>query len=279
MILNDSNSIYKSLIKINQIGKKLAPHSHYILSNGCLLSHTKQEMADIIANPITIAFIDNKLLKGIDGLGNNIGILIDGDNLYKYSQEYEFENIEILENGININFIYYSVNSSTYDDDFKKILKDKGFSDDDISLAAVNNYTSNMDIYDLYLKYKKTYEPKKEKTLISLFCEYAKTNNFMYKKCEYAIDLLNNSNLLYDDDIIQEVLDIITDAKQPKVKTFNLNNGKEIKIRLMKSIFNPISAKSIAGIMILQYKNIYILVSRIIVSGITVFNIFRILDF
>jgi len=278
-MIENQESIYKALLKANQIGKKLAPHSNYILSNGIMISHDEQEMSVTIANPISIGIIEKSLYKKLEGIGDKIGILICGNTLYKYSQEYEFGNIEITNDGIKVNFVYYSLNEDSYDKNFVKILLSKGFKADEISYAATTNYTSNMDMYDLFLDYKKNYEPVKEKTYISVLCEYVTEDNYLFKKSEKAINLLNKSELVYEEDIIQDIFNIIFTAEQPVTRKFELNTGKQIKVRLMKSLFNPVSTKSSTGLSIYKYKDMYLLVSRADVTGVTVFNIYQILDF
>mgnify|MGYP001400403683 CR=1 FL=1 len=278
-MIENQESIYKTLIKVNQIGKKLSPHSKYILSNGIMMSHNKQEMSDIIANPVSIAIIDNSLHKKLAGIGDIIGIKIDGNLLYKYSQEYEFDNMEVAEDGVNINFVYYSVNEDSYNKNFREIPLKKGFTDIEISYAAQMNYTSNMDMYDLFLTYKKNYEPVKEKTYISILCKYANQTNFLYKKSEKIINLLNESELVYGEDMVQDIFNIVFNSNQPVTRKFELSTGETIKIRLMKSLFNPVSTKSTVGINIYKYKDIYILTTRIDSAGITVFNVYQILNF
>ena len=121
MIFNDQTSVYKNLLKINQVGKKMAPHSKYIISNGILISYSKQEMGDTEANPVSIGFIDDKIYKKLEGLGDNIGIKINGNDLYKTSQEYDFDSIEYCEDEecIKINFVYYDINNNSYEENFK----------------------------------------------------------------------------------------------------------------------------------------------------------------
>lgn len=277
MILENSDTIYKALIKINQIGKKLSPDSIYILSNGLLLSYRKQTMSEVEANPISIASIDKSLYKKIDGLGDNIGIKIDGDKLYNFSKEYEFKNIDISNDGVLFNFIYFAVNNTKYEDTFKEILLEKGFSKDEIEYHSRLGFKNNMDMYDLYNKYRTKNEPKKEETTISLLCKYAYIDNPIYKKCNKLIDHIYDADLLYCKNIESEILEIITASKQPVTKTFGLNNGNKIKLRLMKSLFNPISTKSNAEITILKNKDTYYLIVHVLNSGIDVFNIYKVL--
>ena len=281
MTFIDQTSVYKTLLKINQVGKKMAPHSKYIISNGVLIAHSKQGMGDTEANPISIGFIEDKLYKKLEGLGDNIGIKINGNDLYKMSQEYDFESIDYCEDDecVKINFVYYSINNNTYEENFKDILRSKGFDDNDIERSAVLNYTNNMDMYDLFLNYKKTTEPQKEKTFISIICKFVKTNNFMNKKSDTIIDELTNSELLYDEDIERDILDIIISNSQPVIRKLLLSNGDTIRVRFMKSIFSPIASKNNAGIKIYKSDDKYILVSSIELSGVTLFNIFQILKY
>ena len=152
MMFNDQTSVYKTLLKINQVGKKMASHSKYIISNGILITYSKQEMGDTEANPVSIGFIDDKLYKKLEGLGDNIGIKINGNDLYKMSQEYDFDSIEYseAEECIKINFVYYDINNNSYEENFKNILKEKGFKEEDIETASMLNYTNNIDMYDLF---------------------------------------------------------------------------------------------------------------------------------
>ena len=104
MIFIDQTSVYKNLLKVNQVGKKMAPHSNYIISNGILIAYSKQEMGDTEANPVSVGFIDDKIYKKLEGIGDNIGIKINGEDLYKTSQEYDFDSIEYDENGLKVIF-------------------------------------------------------------------------------------------------------------------------------------------------------------------------------
>ena len=89
MIFNDQSSVYKTLLKINQVGKKMAPHSKYIISNGILIAYSKQAMGDTEANPISIGFIEDKLYKKIEGIGDNIGIKINGNESVSMNIEFD----------------------------------------------------------------------------------------------------------------------------------------------------------------------------------------------
>ena len=130
--IEEQKTIYKNLLKINQVGKKMAPHSNYIVTNGILIAYNKQGMSDTEANPVSIGVIDDKLLKGLYSIGDNIGIKINGDDLYKASQEYEFDSLELNEEAecFKINFIYYSINESSFEDNFKDILRSKGYKEE-----------------------------------------------------------------------------------------------------------------------------------------------------
>lgn len=281
MTFIDQTSVYKNLLKVNQVGKKMASHSEYIISNGILIAYSKQEMGDTEANPVSIGFIDDKIYKKLEGIGDNIGIKINGDELYKTSQEYDFDSIEYNEEErcIKINFVYYSINNDSYEKNFKNILLSKGFNNDDIETASMLNYTNNMDMYDLFLNYKKTTEPQKEKTFISVLCKFVKDDNFMSNKSNKVIDMLIDADLLYEEDIDREILDIIISNNQPVIRNLILNNGETIKIRFMKSIFSPIASKNNAGIRIYKYYRKYILASKIELSGVILFNIFQILNY
>ena len=275
----DETSVYKNLLKINQVGKKMAPHSKYIISNGVLLAYNKQAMGDTEANPVSIGFIDEKLYKKIEGIGDNIGIKINGDELYQFSKEYDFDSIEYDNEKycLKINFVYYSINNNSYEEKFKDILRSKGFKDDEIETSSMLNYTNNMDMYDLYLNYKKTTEPQKEKTVITLNYKSVDISNYMFNKSNKVINTLSESELLYDEDIEREILDIIISNNQPVIRKLLLSNGETVKVRFMKSIFSPIASKNDAGIKIYKYEDKYILVSKINLSGVILFNIFQIL--
>jgi hypothetical protein len=281
MIFIDQTSVYKTLLKVNQIGKKMAPHSKYIISNGVLMAYSKQEMGDTEANPVSIGFIDDKLYKKLEGLGDTIGIKINGNDLYKMSQEYDFDSIEYCEDEecIKINFVYYDINNNSYEENFKNILRSKGFNESDIETASMLNYTNNMDMYDLFLQYKKTTEPQKEKTFINIICKFVNCDNFMYKKSNNVVNMLNESELLYNEDIEREILDIIIGNNQPVIRKLLLDNGETIRVRFMKSIFSPIASKNNAGIKIYKNDDKYILVSKIELSGVVLFNVFQILKY
>lgn len=277
--LENQEAIYKTLLKVNQIGKKLSNTSEYILSNGIILGYSKQEMSDTEANPVSVGFIDKSLHKKLDGLGDHIGLLINGDDLYEHSKNDEFDSIEISKDSIIINFVHYSVNESSYEENFKDLLRSKGYSDEDIEISYMSNYMNNIDIYDLFLKYKKDYVPVKEKSIIGFKCYFAYTNNYMYKKSENIISELTNSKLLYTENINRDILDIMLTSKQPVIRKCELMNGNNIKVRLMKSLFMPISSKNDAYIHIFESSKRYLLITQIELTGVTLFNIFQIVDY
>lgn len=280
--IEEQKTIYKNLLKINQVGKKMAPHSKYILSNGILISYNKQGMSDTEANPVSIGIVDDKLLKGLYSIGNNIGIKINGDDLYKASQEYEFDSLELNEEAecLKINFIYYSINESSFEDNFKDILRSKGYKEEEIEISSALNYTNNMDIYDLFLVYKKNYEPVKEKTIFEVICKFANDKNFMVKKSEEIIDMIDRSVILYqEDEIDRDILDVIISTNQPITMNVKLINNENFRIRIMKSIFSPIASKNSAGFKICKYHDMFILITKINLSGVTLFNIFQVLQF
>lgn len=281
MIFIDQTSVYKTLLKINQVGKKMAPHTKYIISNGILIAYNKQAMGDTEANPVSIGFVEDKLHKKLEGIGDSIGVKVNGDELYKMSQEYDFDSIEYCEDEqcLKVNFVYYSINNNSYEENFKNILRDKGFKDQDIETASMLNYTNNMDMYDLFLNYKKNVSPQKEKTFINVICKFVNVDNFMIKKSDKIIDELNESELLYDEDIEREILDIIISTNQPVIRKLYLINDEVLRVRFMKSIFSPIASKNNAGIKIYKSNKRYILVSKIELAGVTLFNIFQILKY
>lgn len=275
----DDNTTYKALLKVNQIGKKISNNSKYILSNGIILGYSKQIMSDTEANPVSIGFIDKSILKNINDLGTGKGLLINGNTLYQYSKDYEFDSISEIDDGISINFIYYAVDDNAYIENFKDILRENKFSEDEIKRAEPSNFTINMDMYDLFLNYKKNCKPVQQKTIVSIELKYVYTYNFMYKKAEEVINLLNNYNLVYKEDIEREILDIIIGNNQPVIRKFKLCNGEKIKIRLMKSIFSPIASKNNASISIYNDEDDYVLCAKSECTGVSLFNIYRILKY
>lgn len=280
MILENSEEIYKALIKVNNIGKKISLTSNYILSNGIIFGYSKQTMSLTEANPISIGFIDNSLYKKLNGIGDKIGLLIDGNLLYEYSNKYDFDSIDIDQYGMNINYIYYAVDDNAYIENFKQILKNKKFKESEIEKAEISGFTSDMDMYDLLLKYKKEVSPSLEKTIISIQCKFATCDNFMYKYSEKIIDMLLNSECLYEEDEIdRNILDLILSNKQPIIRKLYLNNDKKLKVRLMKSLFNPIASKNNAGIYIYKNNHDYIMSIKIELSGVVLFNIYKVLDY
>ena len=278
MNLENQESIYKSLLKVNQIGKKLSPNSLYILTNGVMISYYEQEMSDTEANHIGMAFLDNSLHKKLDGIGDNIGILIDGDKLYELSKNYDFDSISLTKHGININFIYYAVNESNYEERFKDILRAKKFSEDEILIASNNDYKNNIDIYDLYLKYKKENKPVEERSTISTTCKFITTDNYMYQKTHNIINEINNSELLYYDDIQEEILNLVLNSRHAITLKFPVE-GKDFKIRFMKSLFNPITSKSTSSILIYKNSNRYLLGIQINLTGMIVVKIYSIVNY
>ena len=277
MILENQEEIYKTLLKVNQVGKKLTTNSKYILNNGIVFGYSKQEMSDVEANPVSIGIIDEKLCKKINGF-DRYGLLIDGNELYKMSQEYDFDHISLSPESININFVYYAVDDNKYIEDFQNLLKDKGFKDEDIKIAAGTNYTSNIDMYDLYLGYKKNVEPSNTKHFCVVKCYFTNINNFMYKKVSEIIYKIHDSKSIYEEDIKQEILDIITGSAQPVIRNLHSNIG-DISIRLMKSMFNPISTKNSAALSIRIYNEDLYLITITNNPAVTIFNIFKIIKY
>jgi hypothetical protein len=79
--------------------------------------------------------------------------------------------------------------------------------------------------------------------------------------------------------IEREILDIIIGNNQPVIRKLLLDNGETIRVRFMKSIFSPIASKNNAGIKIYKSNEKYILVSKIELAGVVLFNIFQILKY
>lgn len=276
------NNMYSALKKCNNIGKKLSLNSDYVICKGMILGYFTDPGDDttapgLDASHISVSFMDSTVLKNMGALAG-IGLYINGDELYRYIQDYKFNSFMVDDDYVHVVYDRTCVDDSSFLHDFKEHALNLGYNKDKINTSINCNFSDDIDLYDIYLKYKKSYVPT-ENTIQDHFRMkrlYDCDTNKIISKCNRVIDNLLECEYESEKDISDEVLSKILNSNMPMLMNFNIGNGNIFKLRLMKSLFKTASAKSSANIKILHYRDdIYYVIIAVSTSGFMTYHVYK----
>lgn len=270
----DTESIYKALIKCNNIGKKMG-NGIYVIVDGLLVSESDLDDDDTKSTPFSIAFLDDKLVKQMDAL-SFIGLEIDGLKLYEYNNKYTFNRFEVDDKYVNVLFNTTYEDIDGFKDNFNNLLKEKGYSNEQIKYHELMNYEADINVYEYYIKYKKQNNPEVINTTISLKMKIVKKDNRYIKKANEIIDLLSYRQVIGEKELMSEIYTKIISSTSPI--ELSVNN---INLRMMKSLFVTGSTKSDVYIRLYDSDNdnISYMVLYIKTSSTTVCNIYKVINY
>lgn len=276
--MTDHKTIFSSLKKCNQVGKKLSSSGKYILIDGMMIGYQKPEMDETEAVGLGISFIEEKILNKMDAIPY-IGIEIDGNLLYQTCQECEF-----IQFTIDKKFLYIEFKALEADDEsnsFKEYAIEKGYKPKDIDIGLSSNFANDIDLYELYINYKKSYKPKMKTVIKSIDCRIIKDINDskILKKCRKIIKQLEQSKFLGYKELQPEIFERLFTASQPIELKINIDDDKIYPIRLMKSVLNTATSKSTCEIRLLSCDDFSFLVIEITSSGFITCNVYRVINF
>lgn len=276
--MTNHKDIFSALKKCNQIGKKLATNSKYILTNGMMIGYCKPAQEEHEAVGLGIAFIDNKILSKMDALPF-MNIIIDGDELYQISQESEF--LQFTVDNRNVYIEFKALETEEISDAFLEFASEKGFKEEDIQTGLLTNFEkSDIDLYELYLNYKKNNKPKTKTVIKRVECEriYRQDDCKILRKTIKVFKQLEKCNFLGYKELQPEIYEKLYNANQPI--EFKINIDEEVHIiRLMKSVLSGATAKTNCEIRLLGNDNKTYIIIELQMSGFIICNIFRIIDF
>lgn len=276
--MTNHKDIFSALKKCNQIGKKLATNGKYILTDGMMIGYCKPAQEEHEAVGLGISFIDSKVLSKMDALPY-MNIIIDGDELYQVSQESEFLQFTVDNNNVYIEF--KAVETEEISDTFVEFAIEKGFKEEDIQSGLLTNFEkSDIDLYELYLNFKKNNKPKTKSIIKRVICKrvYKSDDCKILRKTKKVFKQLEQCKFLGYKELQPEIYEKLYNANQPLEFKINIDNETHI-IRLMKSVLNGGSAKSDCEIRIVGNEYSSYTIIELGVSGFIICNIFRIVDF
>ena len=269
----DKNNIFTALKKCNNIGKKLGSGT-YIIVDGMLISEGVDDENETASSPFAISFLDDKLIKQLDALAY-IGLEVDGLKLYEYINNYEFDGFNVSDKYIYAIFNTTYVDDKGFINDFNNILREKGYTEEQIGYHEFMMYSADINVYEEYIKYKKSNKPKEIHTHINLPLKVITEKHELLKKANNIIDELSTRELVGEKELLPEIYSKILESKSP----VELDVG-DIHLRLMKSLFVTGTTKSKVLIKkIFCSKNTRYLIIEIENSGITTCNIYKILKY
>lgn len=278
--MTNHKEIFTALKKCNQVGKKLASNGKYILTDGMMIAYKKPEQDETEANGLSVAFIDNKVMSKMDALPF-MNIEIDGNLLYKISQEGEFIQFTADRNNLYIEYNAYELEDIS--DKFREFAMSKGFKEEEINLALETNFENNTDIdlYELYLKYSKKNEQVVTVSKTAAFKRIKKQEESkILKKCVKTLNKLNGCRFIGYEELSSEDMEKLVNSTQPiEFKIKSDDDNETYIIRLMKSILSGANAKAACELRLFNNgKHLYLIV-EIGVSGFIICNLFRVVNF
>lgn len=275
----DDKTIFSTLKKCNQIGKKLSNNGVYLMVSGMMIGYSEQQMDETEAQGLGISFIENKLLSKLDAIPY-IGLKIDGNQLYQYSQEYDFEKFSISNEYLNIEFKATEATDEDFNNDFKKDALKKGYNENSIDIGISNNFSNDIDLYEFYLNYKKTYKPKVKILTKSVKCKIIDYDNKILKKANSIISSLEKCTFLGYKELQPEIFDRMISSTQPVDMKIPIGDNKNdsYPIRLMKSLFNTASTKSSCELRLVDADIYKYLIIEITNSGFITCMIYKVID-
>ena len=279
--MSSQKDIFSSLKKCNQIGKKLSTSGKYILIDGMMIGYQKPKMDETEANGLGISFIENKLLSKMDGLPY-IGVEIDGNELYQVYQDSEF--IKFMIDSTYLYLEFKSTETEEESDGFKELALEKGFKESDIDIGLATNFdsTTDIDLYELYINYKKTYKPKTK--VVTKTIKYRIIKNVedckILRKTRKVFKRIENAKFLGYKELQPEIFDKLFNATQPiEIKINNEITNDVFILRLMKSVLNTATSKSNCEMRLLDCGEYSYLIVEIGISGFITCNIYRVVNY
>ena len=276
--MTDHKTIFSSLKKCNQIGKKLSTSGKYILINGMMIGYQKPAMDETEAAGLSVSFIEDKILNKMDAIPY-IGIEIDGNLLYQISQECEFIQFTIDDSFLHIEFKALEADNDS--DSFKKFAIEKKYKPEDIDIGLATNFTNDIDLYELYINYKKSYKPEMKTVIKSIDCKIIKNieDSKILKKSKKIIGQLENAKFLGYKELQPEIFERLFMSSQPIELKINIDDDKMYSIRLMKSVLNTATSKSTCEIRLLGHDDFSFLIIEITSGGFITCNIYKVINF
>lgn len=255
----DVKKCFNALKKCNEIGKKMTQSSIYVLINGMIIAYQnkydKDDKNEYVAYGVNISFIGDKLCKDLDALCY-IPVIINGTDFYRMTKEYQFNRFEIDDDYLYIIYRGLFTDDSNFNNDFIELAKSKGYHESYIQSEINNGFNNDIDLYEIYLNYKKTYKPKEQYKEFKIECKILKDSNDIIDKSNDIISELELCEYITEKDMDSEIYQKIMNSGRPTVFKFRDNNDNEIfKIRLMKSLFKTASTSSNINIKLLKNEN------------------------
>lgn len=280
-MIYDCKKIYNALIKCNDIGRKLSDKSYYVFINGMMMFHPVPTDSEYFSEHdigATVAFIYDNIL---DDLGDiaYIPLFINGKELYSMDKENKknFKYIEVKDNKVNIVYDLFEASGTEMRIEFTKLALSKGYDNDSILECINSNNVSDLDLWDMFIKFKKEFKatPKKVEKKFSL--DILSEDNIILNLFEkYKKESLSfKKDMLLEKDISQDSLVKIFESNKPVVIKFNFDEIGTYRFRLMKSLFRtcttknevsikviPIDAKELfQNILLIRHKNFLVCAS------------------
>lgn len=281
----DLKKCYSAFKKCNEIGKKMTSSSLYVLVNGMIIAYQntfdKDDKEDYVAYGVNISFIDEKFCKDLDALCY-IPILVNGTDVYRMDKEYDFDRFEINDDYLFLVYKGLQVDESDFTNDFIELAKSKGFNESHIKDEILCNFANDIDLYELYLNYKKTYQPTEKHREFKIQCEILKSENNIIKKSNEITNQLLNTEFIMEKEIDDNIYQRIINSGKPTTLKFKDDNENEIfKLRMMKSLFKTASATSKISVKLCKNEDddFYYVLLNIINKGFHTVIIYRAIDF
>ena len=140
---------------------------------------------------------------------------------------------------------------------------------------------NDIDLYELYLKYKKTFKPKESHTEFDLKCKIISEDDRILKKAKSIKHDLKQYDEVSRKDIEDEIYTRIIESDKPVLMKFKTDN-KKYKLRLMKSLFKTCVKSSKSYISILdndENDNIFYSLIHVINKGFDTVNIYKCINY
>ena len=280
----DNKKCFTAFKKCNEIGKKMTPSSEYVLTNGMIIAYQnkfpKDDKDELSAYGVNISFIDNKICENLDAL-YYIPLLVNGSDVYRMNKEYKFDRFEVDNDYVYLIYKGLHADDSDFINDFLELGESKGFHKSYIQSEINNNFNNDIDLYELYINYKKIYKPKERYKEFKLKCKILKEKNNILKKSDEIIEKLSNCKYISEKDMDSEIYQRIINSEKPTVFRFKDNKNNDIfRVRLMKSLFKTSTTSSKIHIKILKDdEDFYYILLNIINRGFHTVIIYKAINY
>ena len=237
-----------ALKKVNNFGRKLATSTEYYMYQGMLFaydysSNTAPGYEVIFGNHISVGFIDPKLMGALSPLLGHM-VRVNGGELYSLLQTGNFVGYKEYMNRLELTFECEEMVNEVFEiNKFAKYATEKGFTDFEIVVAYKKGWESNMEIYNLYLKYLATLKSHMELVKHTTTLYYTNTENRVMEKVIKVMNKLKDCEHVYSKSFDQEEISNISNSNIP-TELYPVINGKQRTLRIMKNLFLTMSAAS-----------------------------------